>query len=85
MRYILPAVYPKPTEHARWDYISKTTWCNRRRGLCLNHTVQKDRRGGLGTSFRFGPTLEILENIQYGGSRVVKTDCQRSRFIAREA
>ena len=28
---------------------------------------------------------EILENIQYGGSSVVKTDSQRSRFIAREA
>ena len=52
-------------------------------GLCLNHTVQKDSRGVLGTSFRFGP--EILDNIQYGGSSVVKTDSQRSRFIAREA
>ena len=31
--------------------------------LCLNHTVQKDSRGVLGTSFRFGPTSEILENI----------------------
>ena len=47
----------------------------------LNHTVQKDSREVLGTSFRFGPTLEILENIQYGGSSVVKTDSQRSRFI----
>ena len=55
------------------------------RGLCLNHTVQKDSRGVLGTSFRFGSTSEILENIQYGGSRVLKTDSQRSRFIAREA
>ena len=45
----------------------------------------KDSRGVLGTSFRFGPTSEILENIQYGGSSVVKTDSQRSRFIAREA
>ena len=54
-------------------------------GLCLNHTVRKDSRGVLGTSFRFGPTSEILENIQYGGSTVVKTDSQRSRFIAREA
>ena len=54
-------------------------------GLCLNHTVQKDSLGVLGTSFRFGPTSEILENIQYGGSGVVKTDNQRSRFIAREA
>ena len=60
--------------------------------LCLNHTVQKDSRGVLGRSFRFGPTQqrfwptsEILENIQYGGSSVVKTDSQRSRFIAREA
>ena len=53
--------------------------------LCLNHTVQKDSRGVLGTSFKFGPTSEILENIQYGGSSVVKTDSQRSRFIAREA
>ena len=51
----------------------------------LYHTVQKDSRGVLGTSFRFGPTSEILENIQYGGSSVVKTDSQRSRFIAREA
>ena len=25
---------------------------------------------------------EISENIQYGGSSVVKTDSQRSRFIA---
>ena len=53
--------------------------------LYLNHTVQKDSREVLGTSFRFGPTSEILENIQYGGSSVVKTDSQRSRFIAREA
>ena len=37
-------------------------------GLCLNHTVQKNSRGVRGTSFRFGPTSEILENIQYGGS-----------------
>ena len=43
-------------------------------GLCLNHTVQKDSREVLGTSFRFGPTSEILENIQYGGASVVKTD-----------
>ena len=28
--------------------------------LCLNHTVQKDSRGVLGTSFRFGPTSEIF-------------------------
>ena len=28
---------------------------------CLNHTVQKDSRGVLGTSFRFGPTSEILK------------------------
>ena len=28
---------------------------------------------------------EILENIQYGGSSVVKTDSQRTRFISREA
>ena len=56
------------------------------RGLCLNHTVQKDSRGVLGTSFRFGPpSREILENIQYGGSSVVQTESQRSRFIAREA
>ena len=27
--------------------------------LCLNHTVQKDSRGVLGTSFRFGPTSEF--------------------------
>ena len=40
--------------------------------LCLNHTVQKDSRGVLGMSFRFGPTSEILENIQYGGSSVVE-------------
>ena len=53
--------------------------------LCLNHTVQKDSRGVLGTSFRFGSTSEILENIQYGGSSAVKTNSQRSRFIAREA
>ena len=53
--------------------------------LCLNHTVQKDSREVLGTSFRFGPTSEILENIQYGGSSVVKTDSQRTRFISREA
>ena len=52
---------------------------------CLNHTVQKDSREVLGTSFPFGPTSEILENIQYGGSSVVKTDSQRSRFIPREA
>ena len=52
---------------------------------CLNYTVQKDSRGVLGTSSRFGPTSEILENIQYGGSSVVKTDTLRSRFIAREA
>ena len=39
--------------------------------LCLNHTVQKDSRGVLGMSFRFGPTSEILENIEYGGSSVV--------------
>ena len=52
---------------------------------CLNHTVQKDSRGVLGTSFRFGSTSEILKNIQYGGPSVVKTDSQRSRFIAREA
>ena len=59
--------------------------CLRVVGLCLNHTVQKDSREVLGTSFRFGPTSEILENIQYGGSSVVKTDSQRSRFIPREA
>ena len=59
--------------------------CKCSKGLCLNHTVQKDSREVLGTSFRFGPTSEILENIQYGGSSVVKTDSQRSRFIAREA
>ena len=53
--------------------------------FCLNHTVQKDTREVLGTSFRFGPTSEILENIQYGGSSAVKTDSQRSRFIPREA
>ena len=52
--------------------------------MCLNHTVQKDSQGVLGTSFRFGPTSEILENIQYGGSSVVETDSQWSRFIARE-
>ena len=40
--------------------------------LCLNHTVQKNSRGVLGTSFRFGPTSEILEHIQYGGSSVVE-------------
>ena len=62
----------------------ESTW-RRNWGLCLNHTVQKDSREVLGTSFRFGPTSEILENIQYGGSSVVKTDSQRSRFIAREA
>ena len=28
--------------------------------LCLNHTFQKDSRGVLGTSFWFGPTLEIF-------------------------
>ena len=28
--------------------------------MCLNHTVQKDSRGVLGTSFRFGPTSESL-------------------------
>ena len=28
---------------------------------CLNHTIQKDSRGELGTSFQFGPTLESLE------------------------
>ena len=39
---------------------------------CLNHTVQKGSGGVLGTSFRFGPTTEILENSQYGGSRVVE-------------
>ena len=48
--------------------------CKCSKGLCLNHTVQKDSREVLGTSFRFGPTSEILENIQYGGSSVVKTD-----------
>ena len=53
--------------------------------LYLNHTVQKDSREVLETSFRFGPTSEILENIQNGGSSVVKTGSQRSRFIAREA
>ena len=58
--------------------------CLRVVGLCLNHTVQKDSREVLGTSFRFGPTTEILENIQYGGSSVVKTDSKRSRFIPRE-
>ena len=42
-------------------------------GLCLNHTLQKHFRGILGTNFRFGPTLEILENIQYGGPSVVKS------------
>ena len=40
--------------------------CGRDCGLCLNHTVQKDSREVLGTSFGFGPTSEILENIQYG-------------------
>ena len=45
-------------------------------GLCLSHTVQKDSRGVLGMSFRFEQTSEILENIQYGGSSVVKTDSQ---------
>ena len=49
---------------------------------CLKHTVQKESRGVLGTSFQFGPTSEIREKIQYGGSSVVKTD---SQFIAREA
>ena len=53
--------------------------------LYLNHTVQKDSREVLETSFRFGPTSEVLENIQNGGSSVVKTGSQRSRFIAREA
>ena len=43
------------------------------RWLRLNHTIQKDSREVLGTSFRFGPTSEILENIQYGGSSVMKT------------
>ena len=42
-------------------------------GLCLNHTLQKDFWGILGKSFRFGPTSEILENIQYGGPSVVKS------------
>ena len=42
-------------------------------GLCLNHTLQKDFREILGMSFRFGPTSEILENIQYGGLSVVKS------------
>ena len=36
------------------------------------HTVQKDSREVLGTSFPFGPTSEILENIQYGGSSMVE-------------
>ena len=40
--------------------------------LYLSHTVQKDSRVVLGTSFRFGLTSEILENIQYGGSSVVE-------------
>ena len=35
-------------------------------GLCLNHTVQKDSRGVLGTSFRFGPTLALAD---FGNSR----------------
>ena len=42
-------------------------------GLCLNLTLQKDFPGILGMSFRFGPTSEILENIQYGGPSVVKS------------
>ena len=58
-------------------YFSTSVW------LCLNH-VQKDSQGLLRTSFRFGPTSEILEIIQYGGPNAVKTDSQRSRFIARE-
>ena len=48
--------------------------------LCLNHTVQKDSRGVLGTSFRFRPTSEILENIQYGGSSVVENWQPREPF-----
>ena len=70
-----------------WKTIHRSLETNtaRVRGLCLNHTVQKDSREVLGTSFRFGPTSEILENIQYGDSSVVKTDSQRSRFIPREA
>ena len=28
-------------------------------GWCLNHTVQKDRRGVLGTNFRFGPLIGL--------------------------
>ena len=46
--------------------------CNATSSHDLNHTVQKDSRGVLGMSFRFGPTSEILENIQYGGSSVVE-------------
>ena len=53
-------------------------------GLCQNHTVQKDSRGVLGTSFRFGPTSEILENIQYGGSSVVKTDNLKGAVLSPE-
>ena len=76
-----PVVDGIPVQARREDSRFLVTWT----GLCLNHTVQKDSREVLGTSFRFGPTSEILENIQYGGSSVVKTDSQRSRFIAREA
>ena len=75
----------------RWHLDDSSGLCSlpRRRSYgysrwCLNHTVQKDSRGVLGTSFRFGSTSEILENIQYGGSSAVKTDSQRSCFIARE-
>ena len=60
--------------------LHRTLWVNRSPpnrclcpGLCLNHTLQKDFRGILGMSFRFGPTTEILENIQYGGPSEVKS------------
>ena len=61
----------------RWDTCACQAWrfeiFGYLDGLCLNHTVQKDSREVLGTSFRFGPTSEILENIQYGCSSVVES------------
>ena len=77
---------------SRWTWRHTFTKSDRRcEGLSTDvneywpsQTVQKESRGVLGTSFRFGPTSKILEKIQYGGSSVVKTDSQRSRFIARE-
>ena len=63
-------VYCSITLTSACERAKLSDWHARSHGASLLY--QKDSRVVLGTSFRFGLTSEILENIQYGGSSVVE-------------